>query len=89
MALAEVSEETGGSCRILSHVEGHDRYSHLQNLTPQIDQILKENGLKEYDVHRLLILADGRCAQDECFITPLRTGAFPQELSRRLAALTM
>ena len=50
-----------------------------------LGMILKENGLKEYDVHRLLILADGRCAQDECFITPLRTGAFPQELSRRLA----
>ena len=50
-----------------------------------LGMILKENGLKEYDVHRLLVLADGRCAQDECFITPLRTGAFPQELSRRLA----
>ena len=50
-----------------------------------LGMILKENGLKEYDAHRLLILADGRCAQDECFITPLKTGAFPQELSRRLA----
>ena len=50
-----------------------------------LGMILKENGLKEYDAHRLLILADGRCAQDECFIMPLRMGSFPQELSRRLA----
>ena len=50
-----------------------------------LGMILKENGLHEYDTHRLLVLSDGRCAQDECFITPLRTGAFPQELSRRLA----
>ena len=50
-----------------------------------LGMILKENGLKEYDAHRLLVLSDGRCAQDECFITPLKTGAFPQELSRRLA----
>ena len=50
-----------------------------------LGMILKENGLKEYDAYRLLVLSDGRCAQDECFITPLKTGAFPQELSRRLA----
>ena len=50
-----------------------------------LGMILKENGLKEYDAHRLLVLSDGRCAQDECFITPLKMGAFPQELSRRLA----
>ena len=49
-----------------------------------LGMILKENGLKEYDVHRLLILADGRCAQDECFIVPLKTASFPQELCRRL-----
>ena len=49
-----------------------------------LGMILKENGLKEYDVHRLLILADGRCAQDECFIVPLRAASFPQELRRRL-----
>ena len=50
-----------------------------------LGMILKENGLKEYDAYRLLVLSDGRCAQDECFITPLKTGTFPQELSRRLA----
>lgn len=50
-----------------------------------LGMILKENGLTEYDAYRLLVLSDGRCAQDECFITPLKTGAFPQELNRRLA----
>ena len=39
VALAE-AKESGEECRILAHVEGHDRYSHLQNLTPQIQQVL-------------------------------------------------
>ena len=55
MALAEVSEETGGSCRILSHVEGHDRYSHLQNLTPQIRQVLEEAGSSIDDVSSIAV----------------------------------
>lgn len=50
-----------------------------------LGMILKKNGLNEYDAHRLLILADGRCAQDECFIVPLKASSFPQELSRLLA----
>ena len=40
MALAETGAEAGAACRILTRVEGHDRYSHLQNLTPQIQQVL-------------------------------------------------
>lgn len=36
--------------RILGVIHGSDRFSHLQNLTPQIDQILKENGLKAGDL---------------------------------------
>ena len=55
MALAEVSEETVGSCRILSHVEGHDRYSHLQNLTPQIRQVLEEAGSSIDDVSAIAV----------------------------------
>jgi hypothetical protein len=50
-----------------------------------LGMILKDNGLKEYDSHRLLVLADGRCAQDECFIVPLKAESFPPELRRRLA----
>ncbi len=47
--------------------------------------ILKKNGLTQYDAHKLLVLADGKCAQDECFISPLKTDSLPQELRRRLA----
>ncbi|MBQ6371454.1 MAG: tRNA (adenosine(37)-N6)-threonylcarbamoyltransferase complex dimerization subunit type 1 TsaB, partial [Firmicutes bacterium] len=39
-----------GAARILGVIHGSDRFSHLQNLTPQIDQILKENGLKAGDL---------------------------------------
>lgn len=41
------AEETA---RILSVIHGNDRFSHLQNLTPQIDQILKDNQLQIGDV---------------------------------------
>lgn len=41
------AEETA---RILSVIHGNDRFSHLQNLTPQIDQILKDNQLQAGDV---------------------------------------
>ena len=44
MALAQAGE-AGEDCRILAHVEGHDRYSHLQNLTPQIQQVLCDAGV--------------------------------------------
>lgn len=38
------------TARILSVIHGNDRFSHLQNLTPQIDQILKDNQLQIGDV---------------------------------------
>ena len=41
VAVAEAIDD-GSKCRILAHVEGHDRYSHLQNLTPQIQQVLSD-----------------------------------------------
>ena len=50
-----------------------------------LGMILKKYGMKDYDAHRLLVLADGRCAQDECFIAPLKAVSFPHELSQRLA----
>lgn len=55
VALAEASSETGGDCRILAHVEGHDRYSHLQNLTPQIRQALKTAGSSIDDVSAIAV----------------------------------
>lgn len=33
-----------------------------------LGQILKENGLDEYDEYRLLILCNGRCAQDDYYL---------------------
>ena len=46
--------------------------------------ILKANGLAEYDAVKLLLLAGGRCAQDECFLVPLRERTLPEELQHRL-----
>lgn len=36
-----------------------------------LGQILKENGLREYDEYRLLMLCDGRCAQDDYYLKPV------------------
>ncbi|MDO4198378.1 MAG: hypothetical protein Q4D13_05270 [Erysipelotrichaceae bacterium] len=36
-----------------------------------IGSILRNAGLKKYDPYRLLILANGKCCQDECSIKPL------------------
>ena len=54
MALAEANE-AGGKCRILAHVEGHDRYSHLQNLTPQIQQVLCDAGVSIDDLSAIAV----------------------------------
>ena len=34
-------------------------------------EILRKNGLKEYDEFSLLELSGGKCAQDECYIEPV------------------
>lgn len=49
-----------------------------------LGMILKKNGLREYDPHKLLVLADGRCAQDDCYIVPADTEALPQGIRDRL-----
>lgn len=46
--------------------------------------VLKENGLKTYDEHKLLMLANGRCAQDECYLSPISDDAIPGELQEYL-----
>lgn len=38
-----------------------------------IGQILRENGMKQYDEHKLLIKNQGRCCQDECYIEELKS----------------
>lgn len=39
--------------------------------------ILRDNGLKSYDVFRLLMIAEGRCAQDDCAVKPVRYEELP------------
>ena len=41
--------------KIISKVEGHDRFSHLQNLTPQISQVLGEAGLSIGDLDAIAV----------------------------------
>ena len=41
--------------KIILKVEGHDRFSHLQNLTPQISQVLGEGGLSIGDVDAIAV----------------------------------
>lgn len=53
VALAEAGEAR--DCRILAHVEGHDRYSHLQNLTPQIQQVLCDAGVSIDDLSAIAV----------------------------------
>ena len=48
-----------------------------------IGMILKENGLEEYDEMKLLILAEGRCAQDECYIHSVHYDSLPEYIRRR------
>jgi len=50
-----------------------------------IGQVLKANGLNMYDEYRLLILADGRCAQDDYYIERLSEEDLPDEFAERYA----
>lgn len=45
-----------------------------------LGEILRENGLEEYDEFSLLLLAEGRCAQDDCYIEPVE----PAEVYERM-----
>ncbi len=58
-----------------------------QRIVPQdrqnIGQVLKENGLKTYDEFQLLMLAMGRCAQDDCYLEEVSASALPALLSER------
>ena len=50
-----------------------------------LGQILKENGLECYDEFELLMLADGRCAQDDYYLEPISEDALPEEFISRQA----
>ena len=48
-----------------------------------IGQVLKENGLTEYDEFQLLLLTKGRCAQDDCYLEEINTEQLPELLLER------
>lgn len=50
-----------------------------------LGEILRDNGLREYDEFALLMLAMGRCAQDDYYLAPLGEGELPQEIVKRFA----
>ncbi|MCR4929915.1 MAG: DUF2442 domain-containing protein [Lachnospiraceae bacterium] len=47
--------------------------------------ILKENGLNEYDEFKLLLLSEGRCAQDELYLVRISEKDIIPEISKRFA----
>ena len=48
-----------------------------------IGQILRDNGLKSYDEFALLMLASGRCEQDDYYLVPIAEDALPAQIVRR------
>lgn len=58
-----------------------------QRIVPQdrqnLGQVLKENGLKEYDEFALLLLAHGRCAQDSFYLAEIDETDLPPEMAKR------
>ena len=48
-----------------------------------IGQILRDNGLKEYDEFALLMLSMGRCEQDACYLEEIEEGALPECIKER------
>ena len=49
-----------------------------------IGQILRDNGLKSYDEFAMLMLASGRCEQDDYYLVPIAEDALPPQIVRRL-----
>lgn len=48
-----------------------------------LGQVLKANGLDEYDEFDLLMLSKGRCAQDNCYLTEIDESRLPESLKKR------
>jgi hypothetical protein len=48
-----------------------------------IGQILREHHLELYDEYELLMLAMGRCAQDDCYLIPMDKEDLPEEIKKR------
>ena len=60
-----------------------------QRIVPQdrqnLGQILRDNGLEEYDEFKLLMLAKGRCSQDDYYLVPVLEEELPEYLKSRFA----
>ena len=50
-----------------------------------IGEILRDNHLKEYDEYELLMLAMGRCAQDDYYLVPIDEKELPSEITKRFS----
>lgn len=50
-----------------------------------IGDVLRDNHLKEYDEYALLMLAMGRCAQDDYYLVPMEETDLPKEIIQRFA----
>ena len=50
-----------------------------------IGEILRDNHLKEYDEYELLMLAMGRCAQDDYYLVPIDEKDLPEEITKRFS----
>lgn len=50
-----------------------------------LGQILKDNKIKEYDEYQLLLLGNGRCAQDDYYLEPIEDDALPAKIKKRFA----
>ena len=48
-----------------------------------IGRILRDNGLEAYDEYALLMLASGRCEQDDYYLVPVGEGSLPEDIVRR------
>lgn len=48
-----------------------------------LGQVLKENNLFEYDEFDLLMLSNGRCAQDDLYLEEIIEGDMPREILKR------
>ena len=50
-----------------------------------LGEVLRVNGLEDYDELRLLELTEGRCAQDDCYLVPLEASRTPAWYEERRA----
>lgn len=48
-----------------------------------LGEILRDNNLTGYDEFELLMLAMGRCAQDDYYLVPIKEETLPQEIRKR------